>query len=137
MTLRPALWASLQTRSNHASCFAPSPPFHGLACETFAARWPQFRGPQASGLDASAPVPVRWNAEKGGFTSSPVSDGRNLFFASEPGRVYVVPANGTFSILRTNVLDEICMATPALSAGTLFYRLRSHLIAIGAKETTP
>ena len=30
-----------------------------------AANWPQFRGPQASGVDASAPAPVRWNIETG------------------------------------------------------------------------
>ena len=29
-----------------------------------------------------------------GFTASPVSDGRHLFFASEVGNVYVVPAGG-------------------------------------------
>jgi outer membrane protein assembly factor BamB len=30
-----------------------------------AADWPQFRGPDASGVDASAPAPVHWNVEKG------------------------------------------------------------------------
>jgi len=34
-----------------------------------------------------------------GFTSSPVSDGRNIYFASELGRVYVVPAGGKFSVI--------------------------------------
>ena len=66
-----------------------------------------------------------------GFTSSPVSDGRNIYFASELGRVYVVPAGARFSITATNQLKETCMATPALSEGTLFYRLREQLIAIG------
>jgi outer membrane protein assembly factor BamB len=66
-----------------------------------------------------------------GFTSSPVSDGRHLFFASEVGNVYVVPANGKFSVVATNKLGETCMATPALSSGTLFYRTREQLIAVG------
>jgi outer membrane protein assembly factor BamB len=66
-----------------------------------------------------------------GFTSSPVSDGRNLYFASELGRVYVVPAAAAFSVIATNQLKETCMATPALSAGTLFYRTRDQIIAIG------
>ena len=68
-----------------------------------------------------------------GFTSSPVSDGKNLFFASELGNVYVVPATGTFSVIATNRLDETCMATPALVDGTLYYRTRSKIFAIGAK----
>jgi outer membrane protein assembly factor BamB len=66
-----------------------------------------------------------------GFTSSPVSDGRNIYFASELGRVYVVPAGAKFSVTATNQLKETCMASPALSAGTLFYRLRDELVAIG------
>lgn len=68
-----------------------------------------------------------------GFTSSPVSDGKNLFFASEVGNVYVVPATGSFSVIATNRMEETCMATPALVDGTLFYRTRSKLVAIGGK----
>src|SRR5256886_5518330 len=30
-----------------------------------ATNWPQFRGPQASGLDTNAPAPVHWEVEKG------------------------------------------------------------------------
>ncbi len=69
-----------------------------------------------------------------GFTASPVSDGRNLFFTSEPGKVLVVPASAQFSITATNDLGETCMATPALADGTLYYRTRTNLIAIGAAK---
>lgn len=69
-----------------------------------------------------------------GFTSSPVSDGRHVYFASEPGTVYVVPVSPKFSISATNELGEACMATPAILDGTLFYRTRSKLIAIGPKR---
>src|SRR2546428_564532 len=65
-----------------------------------------------------------------GFTASPVSDGGHLFFASEVGNVYVVPADGKFSIVATNKLGETCMATPAVSGGRLFLRTREQLIAI-------
>jgi outer membrane protein assembly factor BamB len=68
-----------------------------------------------------------------GFTASPVSDGRNLFFTSELGKVFVVPAAEKFSIIATNEMGETCMATPALSDGTLFFRTREKLVAIGAK----
>jgi outer membrane protein assembly factor BamB len=66
-----------------------------------------------------------------GFTASPVSDGRNLYVTSEVGNVYVVPATGTFSVSATNKLGETCMASPALCDGTLFFRTRDKLMAIG------
>jgi outer membrane protein assembly factor BamB len=66
------------------------------------------------------------------YTASPVSDGRNLCFAGETGQVLVVPVTEQFSILATNNLGETCMATPALSDGTLFFRTRAKLIAVGS-----
>ena len=66
-----------------------------------------------------------------GFTASPVSDGRNLFFSSENGNVFVVPVKGEFSISATNRLGETCMGTPALVDGVLYFRTREHLFAIG------
>jgi len=66
-----------------------------------------------------------------GFTSSPVSDGRNLYFASETGKIYVVPVGPTFSISRIINMGETCMASPALASGTLYYRTRENLVAIG------
>jgi outer membrane protein assembly factor BamB len=66
-----------------------------------------------------------------GFTASAVSDGRNLYITSEVGNVYVVPANGTFSVAATNTLNETCLSTAAVSDGTLFYRTRHELVAIG------
>jgi outer membrane protein assembly factor BamB len=65
-----------------------------------------------------------------GFTASPVSDGRHLFFTSEQGRVYVVPAAPRFSVVATNDLGETCMASPAISRGALFFRARESLFAV-------
>jgi outer membrane protein assembly factor BamB len=65
-----------------------------------------------------------------GFTASPVSDGKNLFFTSEVGNVYVIPANGSFSVAATNTLNETCLSTAAMSDGILFYRTRHDLLAI-------
>ena len=56
-----------------------------------------------------------------------------LYFASEIGNVYVVPAATKFSVIATNKLNDMCMATPAISDGTIFYRTRGELIAVGAK----
>lgn len=70
-----------------------------------------------------------------GYTSSPVSDGRHLYFTSELGNVFVVPAKPAFSVVATNSLgeDQTCLSTPAISEGVLFFRTREKLIAIGAK----
>jgi len=68
-----------------------------------------------------------------GFTASPVSDGRNLYITSEVGHVYVVPTTGAFSVTATNTLGETCMASPALVDGTLYFRARDKLVAIGSK----
>jgi len=81
------------------------------------------------------PGAVRYSERLGngseGFTASPVSDGKNLYFTSEVGHVYVIPANGSFSVAATNDLKETCLSTAAMSDGTLFYRTRHELLAIG------
>jgi len=68
-----------------------------------------------------------------GYTASPVSDGRHLYFPGETGKVVVVPVADQFSTVATNDLGEICMTTPAIADGTLFFRTRTKLIAIGDK----
>jgi len=65
------------------------------------------------------------------FTASPVAADGKVYFTSETGDVYVVKAGPEFELLATNPLGEICMATPAISEGTLFFRTRHHLVAVG------
>ncbi len=69
-----------------------------------------------------------------GFTASPVSDGRQLYFTSELGEVFVVPVADKFSVVASNALHETCLATPAIANGTLFFRTRDRLIAVGRKK---
>ena len=70
----------------------------------------------------------------GGFTGSPVASGGNIYYVSEVGDVVVIKA-GTpeLKILAKNPLGEICLSTPAISDGELFFRTRTQLIAISAK----
>jgi outer membrane protein assembly factor BamB len=68
-----------------------------------------------------------------GYTASPVSDGRHLYFPGETGKIAVVPVGDRFSVVATNDLREVCMATPAISKGTLLFRTQSKLLAIGAR----
>jgi outer membrane protein assembly factor BamB len=67
-----------------------------------------------------------------GFTASPVAADGKLYFTGEQGDVFVLRAGDSFSILATNRLGETCMATPAIAAGTLFFRTRDHLVAVGS-----
>jgi outer membrane protein assembly factor BamB len=66
-----------------------------------------------------------------GFSASPVAGDGKLYFTSEEGDVHVVEAGEDFTILSQNKLGEICMATPAIADGTLVFRGRHHVIAIG------
>jgi outer membrane protein assembly factor BamB len=72
----------------------------------------------------------RLGTGRSGFTASPVAAGGKLYFTSEDGDIYVVQAGPTFKLLSVNPMGEICMATPAISEGTLFFRTQGHLIAV-------
>jgi len=69
-----------------------------------------------------------------GFTASPVSDGRHLYFTSEMGVVFVVAVADKFSLAATNELRETCLSTPAIADGSLFFRTRGNLIAVAALD---
>jgi len=69
-----------------------------------------------------------------GFTASPVSAGGRLYFTGELGDVFVLPATDKFSVLATNKLDGLCLATPAIADGTIFYRTTEKLVAIGSQK---
>ena len=47
-------------------------------------------------------------------------------------RVFTEPqAGATYEQLAQNKMGEVCMATPAISEGRLYFRTRGHLVAIG------
>ncbi|MFQ5494163.1 MAG: PQQ-binding-like beta-propeller repeat protein [Phycisphaerae bacterium] len=66
-----------------------------------------------------------------GFTASPVAGDGKVYFSDEEGTIHVVQAGRAFKTLATNPMGEICMATPAISKGTLFFRTHRHVVAIG------
>ena len=72
-----------------------------------------------------------------GFTASPVAADGKLYFTSEEGDVFVVKADAAFEVLSKNPLHAVCMATPAISEGTLFFRTQGHLVAIAETPHTP
>ncbi|MCP4712330.1 MAG: PQQ-like beta-propeller repeat protein [Planctomycetes bacterium] len=66
-----------------------------------------------------------------GFSASPVASGDKIYLPNETGEIFVVRAGPKYELLSMNKMGEICMATPALSEGVMYFRTRSHLVAIG------
>ncbi len=67
------------------------------------------------------------------FSASGVAADGKLYFPSEQGDIYVVKAGPEFELLSTNPMNDICMATPAISEGVLFFRTHHYLIAVSGK----
>jgi glucose dehydrogenase len=68
-----------------------------------------------------------------GFTASPVAANRKLYFSGEQGDVFVLEATNEFKVLASNKLGGQCLSTPAISAGTIFFRTTEKLVAVGFK----
>jgi len=70
---------------------------------------------------------------RAGFSASAVAADGKLYYTCETGEICVVKAGPAFEILATNRMGETCMATPAISAGTLYFRTRRHVVAISER----
>jgi len=64
------------------------------------------------------------------ISASPVAAEGRIYCTAEKGDIYVVEAGAEFKLIGINKMNEICMATPAISQGTLFFRTRYHLVAV-------
>ena len=69
------------------------------------------------------------------FTSSPWAANGKIYCLSEDGETFVIQAGPEFKLLDRNKLDEMCMATPAISRGCLIIRTLGKVYKIG--KTTP
>jgi outer membrane protein assembly factor BamB len=67
----------------------------------------------------------------GAFSASPVAADGRLYFANEDGDVFVVQAGPTYIELGKRSMNEVIMATPAISDGVMLIRTLGHLYAIG------
>jgi len=70
------------------------------------------------------------SSSSGAFSASTVAADGKIYCTAEKGDVYIVKAGPEFKLLGTNKMNETCMATPAISQGTLFFRTRHHLVAV-------
>jgi outer membrane protein assembly factor BamB len=68
-----------------------------------------------------------------GFSASPVAADGRIFLSGEDGDIVVVEAGPEFKTIAVNHMNELLMATPAISHGAMFVRTVSSLVAIGRR----
>jgi outer membrane protein assembly factor BamB len=73
----------------------------------------------------------RISPEAAGFTASPWAYNGKIFLLSEDGDTFVVQAGPEYKLLGKNTLNEMALATPAVSRGNLIIRTQSKLYRIG------
>lgn len=66
----------------------------------------------------------------GGFSASPVAADGKIYLSSEDGDIFVVRAGAKYELLATNPMNDLLMATPAISAGAMFVRTQHQVVAI-------
>lgn len=69
-----------------------------------------------------------------GFTASPVASEGKIYFTGEQGSVFVVAPGRTFTVMATNRMNEVCMATPSIAGKVIYFRTAGQLVAVGAGE---
>ncbi len=67
---------------------------------------------------------------KDAFTASGIAADGKIYFSSENGIIYVISAGPKYKLLAMNSLKDNCMATPAISGNTIFFRTQHYLIAV-------
>ncbi len=72
----------------------------------------------------------RIDPEAAAFTASPWAYDGKIFLLSEDGDTFVVQAGAEYKLIGRNKLDEMCMATPAISSGSLIIRTLTKLYRI-------
>ncbi len=68
------------------------------------------------------------------FTASPWAYNGKLFCLSEDGETFVIEPGSEFQVRHTNALNELCLATPAVSKGKLLIRTASKLYCLTNKS---
>jgi len=90
-------------------------------------------GGVASCVDVKTGKQVKDLRLSGNFAASPVLADGKIYYCGEEGKTFVVEANRDLKLLATNVLNEGCMASPAVLGKAIFLRTRTHLYRIEQK----
>lgn len=67
------------------------------------------------------------------YSASPVAAGNHIYFTSERGEVTVIKAGPEFRKTAANEMEEIVMATPAITGHKILFRTIRELICISAE----
>jgi len=67
---------------------------------------------------------------KDAFTASGIAADGKIYYSSENGSIYVIKAGAEFKLLAKNEMKDVCMASPAISGNTLFFRTQHFIIAV-------
>lgn len=67
---------------------------------------------------------------KEAFSASGIAADDKIYFSSEDGNIYVLQAGPVFKVIAKNPLKDICMATPAISGNTLFFRTQHFVVSV-------
>jgi outer membrane protein assembly factor BamB len=87
----------------------------------------------ATVLDALTGKAVWQKRLAGEFSASPIlADGR-IYASNQNGETFVLSAEDPHAVLATNQLDAGCMASPAVFAGAIYLRTKTHLYRIGPR----
>lgn len=68
-----------------------------------------------------------------GISASGIASNGNLYYSAEQGDVFVVKAGPKFEVIAQNPLNDIIMATPAISEDVIYFRTQHHMIAVEKK----
>jgi len=85
--------------------------------------------------DTGAPAYKRRIGDRGGaYSASPIAADGRIYLTSEDGDIFVVRAGPEYELLAINRMGEVCLATPAISAGQMFIRTTQRLVAVSGGD---
>jgi len=67
------------------------------------------------------------------FSASGIAADGKVYFSSEQGNIFVIQAGPEYKLLAKNEMNDICMASPAISGNTLYFRTQHFVVAVESK----
>jgi len=65
------------------------------------------------------------------ITASAIASNGKIYYSTEKGDVFIVKAGKEYKLLSKNSMNDVIMATPAISDDRLYFRTQKYLIAVG------
>ena len=66
-----------------------------------------------------------------GITASGVCANGKLYYSTEQGDVYAIKTGPEYKFISKNALNDVIMATPAISENVIYFRTQHYLVAVG------